>query len=47
MKKAILFTSLGILIGLLIGGLYWYGQYNQLYEDYLQAVKLVKYASNH
>lgn len=41
MKKIFI---LGMLLGLLVGGMYWYGKYMQLYENYLQ---VVKYASRY
>jgi len=39
--------SLGLIIGLLIGGLYWYGKYNKLQNNYLQVIKLVEYANKY
>lgn len=42
MKKAVVFISLGIFIGLLVGGIYWQYHYLKLNESYLQAVQLVR-----
>jgi len=42
MKKALLFISLGIFIGLLIGGIYWQNHYLKLHNRYTQTVKLVR-----
>ena len=42
MKKLIAGIILGILIGLFIGGLYWQGQYIELYNRYTKTVELVR-----
>ncbi len=41
MKKGII---IGILIGLLTGGLFYYFQYTKLHRDYIIAIQLLRYA---
>jgi hypothetical protein len=41
MKKGIV---IGILLGLALGGLFYYGQYMKLYKNYMIAVQLLRYA---
>ena len=42
MKKTIITITVGILIGLVLGGSFWYGKYMSLNRKYMQSIEVVK-----